>query len=419
MVVETAGPGDAEQVGSSRPLAGVRVLEFGQFIAGPGASALLSDLGASVVKVESLGGDSMRSSDAVQFGVYNKGKRSIALDLRDPRGHAAARDLALSSDIVIQNLRPGAMQRLGLGAEDLRAQRPSLIYGSVTGFGEDGPSAGKPGFDIAAQAKSGMMSINGQPGGPPTRVGITIVDGTTAHVMAEAVLAALYRRERSGEGATLSVSLLDVAVHLQSSKFSAFMKSGIEPVPYGDGQQSGQAPSGIMETRDGRVVMAAYLQPHWVSFCAAIGRSDLVEEPRFASNELRFRHRSELMAEIQPYFSSHATSEVVETLTAANIVVAPVNRYADVLADADVRASGALTQMRGADGALVGTIANPIRCPEWGGFPVGEIAQVGQHSEEVLREIDRTPEEVREMLRDGVVRQPVLEQSTVIDEGTM
>ena len=351
----------------------------------------------------------MRSSDAVQFGVHNKGKRSISLNLRDARGQAAARDLALAADVVIQNLRPGAMQRLGLAPEDLRAKRPSLIYGSVTGFGEAGPSAGKPGFDIAAQAKSGMMAINGQPGGPPTRVGITIVDGTTAHVMAQAVLAALYRRERTGDGATLSVSLLDVALHLQSSKFSTFMQSNVEPVPYGDGQQSGQAPSGIMETKDGRVVMAAYLQPHWVSFCAAIGRSDLLDEPRFASNELRFQHRSELMAEIEPFFLSHATSHVVDTLTAANIVVAPVNRYAEVLADADVRASGALTQMLGPDGVLMGTIANPVRCQEWGGFPLDEIAQVGQHSEEVLLEIDRNPEEVWEMLHDGVVRQPVME----------
>lgn len=394
---------------SRRPLAGVKVLEFGQFIAGPGAAALLADLGASVVKVESLGGDSMRSSDPIQFGVYNKGKRSLALNLRDPRCAAAAQELALSADIVLQNLRPGAMEKLGLGPEALRAKRPSLIYGSVSGFGDAGPSAGKPGFDIAAQAKSGMMAINGQPGGPPTRVGITVVDVTTAHVLAQGALAALLRRDRTGEGATFNVSLLDVALHLQSPKFANFLASDVEPVPYGDGQQSGQAPSGIMQTRDGRVVMAAYLQPHWESFCHAIGRADLIAEKRFASNALRFQHRSELMAEIQPFFLTHATSDVVNILTEANIVVAPVNGYRDVVKDADVLASGSLIQMYSPEGAAIGTIAHPIRCADWGTAPTAAIAQVGQHSQEVLSEIFLSSLEVQEMLRDRVVRQPVLE----------
>ncbi|MCR2785960.1 MULTISPECIES: CoA transferase [unclassified Microbacterium] len=405
----STGAGVSDPNESRRPLAGVNVVEFGQFIAGPGAAALLADLGASVVKVESLGGDSMRSSDPIQFGVYNKGKRSLALNLRDPRCAAAAEELALSADIVIQNLRPGAMERLGLGPQALRAKRPSLIYGSVSGFGDAGPSAGKPGFDIAAQAKSGMMAINGQPDGPPTRVGITIVDVTTAHVLAQGALAALLRRDRTGEGTTLNVSLLDVALHLQSPKFANFFASDVEPVPYGDGQQSGQAPSGIIQTRDGRIVMAAYLQPHWESFCKAIGRPELIAEERFASNALRFQHRSELMSVIQPFFSSHATSDVVDILTKANIVVAPVNGYRDVVKDADVLASGALIQMQDLDGALIGTIANPIRSADWGTPPTVAIARVGQHSEEVLSEISLSSLEVQEMLQDGVVRQPVFE----------
>lgn len=394
---------------SRRPLTGIKVVEFGQFIAGPGAAALLRDLGASVVKVESLSGDSMRSSDPIQFGVYNKGKRSIALNLRDPRGKAAAENLALSADIVLQNLRPGAMEKLGLGPEDLRAKRADLIYGSVSGFGDAGPSAGKPGFDIAAQAKSGMMAINGQPGGPPTRVGITVVDVTTAHVLAQGAMAALLRRDRTGEGATLNVSLLDVALHLQSPKFANFFASDKEPVPYGDGQQSGQAPSGIMQTRDGRIVMAAYLQPHFESFCHAIGRPDLIAEERFASNALRFQHRAELMEQIQPFFSANSTSDVVDILTEANIVVAPVNTYRQVVQDADVQASGSLIQMYGPEGALIGTIANPIRCAEWGDEQVVAIARVGQHSEEVLTELSLSSAEVQEMVQDGVVRQAVSE----------
>jgi crotonobetainyl-CoA:carnitine CoA-transferase CaiB-like acyl-CoA transferase len=387
----------------TRPLRGTLVVEFGQFIAAPGAAALLGDLGASVVKVEPPAGDSMRASNPVQFNVYNKAKRSLSVNIKDQRGLDIARDLALSADVVIQNLRPGAMERLGLGPRELRQAKPSLIYGSVTGYGEHGPWAGQPGFDIAAQAKSGMMSINGQPGGPPTRVGFTVVDGAASHFMAQAVLSALFGRERHGTGSTVTISLLDVALHLQAPVFATYFRTGQEPIPYGDGQQIGISPAGIFKTADGSVVLAAYLPKHWENFSTAIGRPDLVSDPRFATNELRVHNRGHLMEEIQPYFSANSMRRVVETLSKANVVVAPVNRYSDVIRDDDVTAGEALGRMVADDGTDLTIITNPIRCSDWGDRPVESAPRLGEHTEEVLRDLGYPSAAIREMLDDKVI----------------
>ena len=202
------------------PLAGIRVAEFGQFIAAPGAAMLLADLGADVIKVEPLRGDGARRFDGTSpqspmFLAYNRGKRAIALDLRRPAGLQAARKLALSCDVVLHNARPGSMESLGLDAVSLRDVRPDLVHASVTAFGTRGPSRLRPGLDIAAQAESGMMSVTGEAGGQPLKAGFALIDAATALATSSGIVAALFRRLRTGHGDTIETSLLNVGVHLQ------------------------------------------------------------------------------------------------------------------------------------------------------------------------------------------------------------
>jgi crotonobetainyl-CoA:carnitine CoA-transferase CaiB-like acyl-CoA transferase len=276
------------------PLQGIRVVELGNYIAGPGTAMTLGDLGAEVVKIESMEGDMARHTG--HFGhamlrAYNRSKKSIALDLRQPRGKEVARRLIAGADVLVQNLRPGAAEALGLGAEALRAQQPGLVHVSIAGFPAEAPSRDRPGYDIAAQAESGMMSVTGEPGGLPQKVGATIIDAATVQVAAQATLAALFRRERTGLGETIRVSLLEVALNLQLPNWSDYLVRGVEPTRSGDGQPMNAPAADIFRTRDGMVVISAYVQSHWVRLCEAIGCPALASDARFLTNELRVTHR--------------------------------------------------------------------------------------------------------------------------------
>ncbi|MET0310435.1 MAG: CoA transferase, partial [Burkholderiaceae bacterium] len=233
------------------PLAGVRVIDLGQYIAGPGAAMALAELGADVIKVEPPGGDQARGIG--RYGesmvrAYNRGKRSIALDLKSPAGRDVALRLIGRSDVVIQNLRPGVAARLGLGPEDVRALHPRVIYLSISGFAGNGPSRDRPGYDIAAQAESGLMSVTGEPGGAPQKVGVPVVDAAAAQLGAQAVLAALYGRERSGVGETLEVSLLETALHLQAATWCEYLGGGPEPTRIGNGQPHNAPAADVVAT---------------------------------------------------------------------------------------------------------------------------------------------------------------------------
>jgi crotonobetainyl-CoA:carnitine CoA-transferase CaiB-like acyl-CoA transferase len=231
------------------PLAGIRVAEFGQFIAAPGAAMMLADLGADVIKVEPLRGDSARrfdgtSSQSPMFLAYNRGKRGMALDLRQPAGAEAARRLAFSCDVVLHNARPGTMESIGLDAATLRTAKPALIHASVTGFGTRGPSRLRPGLDIAAQAESGMMSVTGEAGGQPLKAGFALIDAATALATSNAILAALFRRLRTGQGETIETSLLTVGIQLQAQLWSEYQCSGALPVRSGNSQPKAGAGGG-------------------------------------------------------------------------------------------------------------------------------------------------------------------------------
>jgi crotonobetainyl-CoA:carnitine CoA-transferase CaiB-like acyl-CoA transferase len=346
------------------PLAGIRVIDFGQYIAGPGAAMVLAELGASVTKIESLAGDQARHIGRYgesMIRAYNRGKRSIALDLKSDAGREIALRLIAGSDVVIQNLRPGVMEKLGLGPAVVRARHPRIIYLSISGFGSSGPSRERPGYDIAAQAESGLMSVTGEPDRLPQKVGVPIVDAAAAHLGAQAVLAALYGRERTGEGETLECSLLETALHLQAATWCEYLGGAPEPTRIGDGQPHNAPAAEVVATRDGHIVLSAYAEDHWQRFCRVMGREELATDPRFCSNARRVAHRAELREVLRDCLSGYSSEECVALLGRNQIVAGAVRSYREVLASADVTASGILVDAASSDGRHYRALGLPYR----------------------------------------------------------
>ena len=321
-------PSDPSQLA---PLQGLKVLEFGQYIAVPAAAQMLGDLGADVIKVEPLAGDAARQvgwvADAYgpMFSAYNRGKRSVVLDLSSELGRKQAQALACSADVVLQNARPGTMDRQGLGAESLMASSPRLVYGQVSGFGQSGPASLRPGFDIAAQAESGMMSLNGDADRDPTRVGFTVVDILAAQVLANGVLAALLRRSLSGRGGLVDVSLIDVAVSSLANAWSEYQLSGRMPLRRGNGQPTAAPAADVVRTADGLVVVSAYTQDHFPRLCAVIGAPQLAQDPRFRENAGRVAHRAELMDVLGKAMAHMTSDQVCELLASAGVVAGAIH----------------------------------------------------------------------------------------------
>ena len=392
MASEKPAPGRDPADSDGSPLAGLRVIEFGQFIAAPAAAQALADMGADVIKVEPAGGDAARSvgwaRDACgpMFTAYNRSKRSVVLDLRSAEGRETARQLAQSADVVLQNMRPGAMEKAGLGAVTLMAALPRLVYGQVSGFGQDGSASVRPGFDIAAQAESGMMSLNGPKDGEPTRVGFTAVDAMAAHALTTGVLAALLRRSMTGRGGLVDVSLIDVAIEALTNAWAEFRLSGVMPLRCGNGQPNAAPAADLIRTADGMVVVSAYTQDHFPRLCAAIGRPGLATDPRFQENVGRVQNRAALRAELDQAMGHLSSDAVSELLTRAGVVVGAVRTMAEVAAghagvsqDLFVEVAAA-----GRDAVRIPGIAFRIDGAARRG---GRLPAVGEHTAQVLAEL--------------------------------
>jgi len=315
------------------PLVGITVVEFGQYIAVPGAAQLLSDQGADVIKIEAPGGEGARQAagyGAAMFASYNRGKRMVSLDLRTDEGRRAALALALGADVVMSNARPGAMERAGLSSAQLLAQRSDLVCLTLTGFGEQGSMRSRPGLDIAAQAESGQMWVTGESGREPQRVGFPVVDAAATYVVAQAVTAALFEHMRNGSGADIRLSLWDVAIHMQASNWMDYVLTGRPPVRKGNGQPSVAPAADVIEVADGHVVLSAYMDAHWRALCALLHIEHLADDPRLATPQIRVVHR-DYMASVLSGALRHLTrQECVELLGGGGIVVGAIRSYPEV-----------------------------------------------------------------------------------------
>ncbi len=318
------------------PLSGITVLEVGVFMAAPYATLQLADLGARVLKVEPADGDPARDAGpfldggrSSPFVRLNRGKQSVVLDLKSDGGREAFLRLAGAADVVVENLRPGALRRLGLDAEALRAVHPHLVYASGSGFGQDGPLAHLPGLDIMAQARSGLMSITGPPDGEPAKVGVPVCDLVCGLYLALAVVAALHERERTGEGQSIDVSLLESGVSLAVWEAGRWFATGEVPQRLGSAHQS-QAPYQAVRTADGWATLGAITPKTWAGLCRALGLPDLLDDPRFATSAGRHAARAEVVERIEGVTAVRSTAELVAALEAEGVPCAPIADFGQV-----------------------------------------------------------------------------------------
>ena len=393
-------------LGPATPLKNVRVIDMGQYIAGPGAAMVLAELGAQVIKIEPIAGDQARHIGRYgesMIRAYSRGKQSIAINLKSDAGREVAWQLIGKCDVIIQNLRPGAVESLGLGPDAVRARFPGVIYLSISGFGDLGPSSARPGYDIAAQAESGLMSVTGEPDRLPQKVGVPIIDAAAAHLGAQAVLAALYGRSQTGVGETLRTSLLEVAMHLQATTWSDYLGGAPEPKRMGDGQPNNAPAAEVIATRDGHIVLSAYADEHWTRFCRVVGREALATDPRFCTNTLRVKHRAELRVVLHECLSGFSSEECVAMLSRHQIVVGFIRSYSQVLESKDVQASGILVQAQDREGHAEPVLALPYRLGHAPRATPPAAPACGAHTDLLLAELGMAAGQIEELRRIGAV----------------
>lgn len=382
-------PGAAEATAGA--LEGVRVIELGSFVAVPFAAAHMSAMGADVIKVEALSGDPTRAFSSMKapgdvapaFLASNWGKRSVALDLTRPEGLDALLALIATADVVMDNLRPGGLQRRGLDVDALREQHPGLSWVSVSGFGGRGPSAQRSAVDQVVQAESGIVSVTGPATGSGFRVGFHVVDHAAGHVIIARVLAALLRRGRTGVGEWIRLSLYQVALSLQSTSFAEYFVSGEDPERTGNASPL-SAPSDSVRTRDGWIMLVAYLEPHWKALCTLLDRPELLSDPRFVGRDARVAHRGELIEEIERSTSRVTTDELAARLEAAGIMVGRVRRYHEVATSGEVADNEWLWDVAVPDLAQRQGIRSLY---DDGSLGAPALPRLGEHTREVLEEL--------------------------------
>ncbi|MCS7207098.1 MAG: CoA transferase [Dehalococcoidia bacterium] len=396
------------------PLHGIRVVEHTHMYAGPYCCALLGDLGADVIKLEPVErGDRIRELPpftpegrfSYPFGVRNRNKRSLAVDLATPEGQAIAHRLVATADVFVHNIRPQTLERLGLSYARLREINPRLIFAGISGFGQHGPFKDLPGQDLQIQAMSGILSVTGYPDLPSTPIGDHIGDASGGVITALAILAALYHRERTGQGQEVHVSLLASLMALQHDRFSIFLNTGIVPPKRGMGSPVSPPPYGIWRCRDGQeLALSSSRDDQWADFCTAIERPDLAQDARFATREQREAHRSLLAAILREVFLQKDRDTWVALLRRYNQWVVPVRDYAHIVADGDLQANGRIVETVHPQAGRIRALAFPADLHESPATVRRPAPLLGEHTRELLRELGYTNEEVDALYQRKVVR---------------
>lgn len=376
-------------------LDGIRVLDLTRIMAGPWSTQILADLGADVVKIEHPGsGDDTRSwgrrigsTSSTYFLSANRNKRSVAVDFNNPAGVSLILDLASKSDVVVENFKEGGLKRFGLDYQSLAARNPKLIYCSISGYGRESPSAGKPGYDLVAQAEAGLMAINGELGQVPLKFGVAAVDLFTGMYATQAILAALLARNTTGVGQHIDLALFDCGLSILSYLGTAALANGHPPPRHGN-EHPDVVPYGLFKAADGPLIIAIGNDGQFKKFCSnVLMRADIADDPRFATNRLRAQNRQELRAVFVPAVASCRRSQLLAGMQAHAIPGGEVREVGEALASADAQARRMVRSVPIADGQHVDILASPLKLS---GTPVREPVappEVGEHTDLVLREI--------------------------------
>ncbi|MFC6620358.1 CaiB/BaiF CoA transferase family protein [Novosphingobium panipatense] len=392
------------------PLSGVRVIDFTRVLAGPAASLALADLGAEVFKIEPPGtGDETRTFPPIRDGeshyylAVNRGKKSIVVDLKSEEGLGLVRDLAARCDVLVENYRPGVMDRLGLGWEEMRAINPRLIYCSISGYGQTGPLRDRPSFDIVLQAMSGALSMNGERDGLPTKLGIPLGDLVGGINGPIGILSALYERERTGRGRHIDISLLDGLMGMLGYIAQLAFFNGTDPERVGS-QHPNLVPYGIFPARDGSIVVACLTPSFWGRVCQSIGRGELCEDPRYDTLEKRRDAREEVNALVSAFTCRHGVDELVAIFTRHEVPHAPILGVTDALSHPQAKARNMVVEAQHASLGTIPIVNRSIRFTDTE-QPIPEAPPVlGQHTEAILSEVlDLSPERIAYLKAQGVV----------------
>lgn len=394
------------------PLDGIRVLECAQIMAGPTCGALLADLGADVIKVEKIpGGDDARAYREPRIGgvsapflVMNRNKRGIALDFKHPAGRDALLRLVDSADVLLENYRPGTMDKLGLGWETLHARRPGLIYCSISGYGLTGPLGGGGGFDLVAQAFAGLMSITGEPGRPPAKVGSSVADLNGGLLAANGILAAYIHRLKTGEGQRVDTSLMEAALHQTGWHASVWFATGASPGPLGSGHVLA-APYQAFGTRDGWIVIGGANQANWERICDVLGHPEWKRDPRFVDNSARMAHLPALVAAMEAVLGTRDAGDWLAAFEAAGVPAGPVNSIGEALSHPQTLARGMVVELDHPVAGPTRALGTPITLSATPGRVARHAPSLGEHTREVLREHGWSDPEIDALLESGAALQ--------------
>ena len=393
------------------PLAGIRVLDLTRALSGPFATMILGDLGADVIKLEDTwhGDDTRRwgppfqGDDASYFLSINRNKRGLSVNLKEPQGQQVAQRLALATDVMLENFRPGTAARLGLGYQELSERNPRLIYASISGYGQTGPSASLPGYDAVAQALSGMMSVTGEADGEPVRSGTSLADVGAGMYAVIGILAALHARESTGRGQQVDIALLDGQVSWLTYVAGKYFATGVTPGRFGSAHES-VAPYQVFPTADEPLMVAVGSDGLWRRFTAATGLDELTDDPRYATNPARVSHRDTLVPAITKALAARGCAEWADLLNAAGVPAGPVNTVPAALEQPQVAAREMVVEVEHPVAGTLKMLGSPLKLSEQPVSIRRPPPTLGQHTDQVLAEAGYTAAEITGLREAGIIR---------------